>query len=1018
MKLSKVLKQIFKITLTTLFVLSSKNSMIVNAAWNNNAVDYVNTYGETLRYLNGAFWFAQYGTAGGTSSTRYAIIGFNTSTTFNGSTYSFSSKVGSGGSFQVVDERQSGSYVYTLWKLDYNTMITRLKGTYPSVDFSALSSQSVSSTYKFNAIMSIKRPGYTTPAGSIDNTGKVLTSPVYTTVDGILGAATWYGSAPDEIRRLFNISCTVSASVKPTPITPNLTHFRIENANYKDPNSETYWVKPTTTIRVVTEAGIPIANGVYPERLLVRVYKGTTANYRTFYQDLKTKLFSYWSEGSPGNVTGDAANSSVNSYASSVYNYMAAAFSLKFPDNGATHRFQYTSTYNGQYKPYLETNKYVKVDGTAPSISGASNFGWSNANCNINISASDSGSGVASIKLYRNGTLVSSTTGTNLSYNNTSEGISTFKVEATDKVGNMSTASFTHYIDKTVPKTTISTTPNVWKNSNISASITASDSASGVKTIQYKLTGATNQDWTTYTGPITISNNGSTTISSRAYDNAGNLSSKSTATVYVDKAVPSVAMTATSNTWLKGSTSVNMTASDSHSGVNRIEYRMTGATSVGWTKYSGAVTVSNNGKTTVYARSYDNAGNVSSEISKEIWIDTGVPTVAITTTRTTWKNTAISVSLSASDSMSGVSRIEYKLSGAKVQDWTTYSGAFSIATNGKTTIQARSIDLAGNVSSVASAEVWFDNVAPTASFSTASATVTRTISINVSSLADANSGVSYILVSNTSDFTSSTKYSVAGKVSDTLSFTLDKKSTVDANYTQRTVYLRVYDNANNYKSYTVSTKLNPAKPAAPTVNLPTNDNPVYVDGESVYIDWTHNNGVNDFILPQTSAKLVVTNTDTKKSETINITGNTSEYKLSNLDYGQYSVSITTNNFGPHVSDTKTVTFRYNKFKSSGLVRTIKINPSRPIKYVGISTKTEIPKGCSIEGKLYYSVKTDGSIDYSVYKPFKITENYKENIIKLTKTTTALQIDLVLKNTTSPNDPYVTPFLDDITVFAR
>ena len=62
--------------------------------------------------------------------------------------------------------------------------------------------------------------------------------------------------------------------------------------------------------------------------------------------------------------------------------------------------------------------------------------------------------------------------------------------------------------------------------------------ASGIGKIEYKLSGATVKDWTTYDKPFYISNEGITYITARSYDNAGNISSEETSEVKVDKTSP------------------------------------------------------------------------------------------------------------------------------------------------------------------------------------------------------------------------------------------------------------------------------------------------------------------------------------------------------------------------------------------------------------------------------------------------------------------------------------------------
>ena len=61
---------------------------------------------------------------------------------------------------------------------------------------------------------------------------------------------------------------------------------------------------------------------------------------------------------------------------------------------------------------------------------------------------------------------------------------------------------------------------------------------SEIDRIEYKLEGATIQNWTVYNSPFIITNEGITTIRARAYDKAGNLSDEKTSIVKIDKTKP------------------------------------------------------------------------------------------------------------------------------------------------------------------------------------------------------------------------------------------------------------------------------------------------------------------------------------------------------------------------------------------------------------------------------------------------------------------------------------------------
>ena len=62
--------------------------------------------------------------------------------------------------------------------------------------------------------------------------------------------------------------------------------------------------------------------------------------------------------------------------------------------------------------------------------------------------------------------------------------------------------------------------------------------------------------------------------------------------------------------------------------------------------------------------------------------------------------------------VSGIGRIEYKLSGATIKDWTNYDRPFYISNEGITYITARTYDKAGNLSEEKTSEAKIDKSSP------------------------------------------------------------------------------------------------------------------------------------------------------------------------------------------------------------------------------------------------------------------------------------------------------------------
>jgi hypothetical protein len=170
-------------------------------------------------------------------------------------------------------------------------------------------------------------------------------------------------------------------------------------------------------------------------------------------------------------------------------------------------------------------------------------------------------------------------------------------------------ANTTFNFDTTAPTVTASNTGTPNANGWISAAsstvtITATDSDSGVASVSYQVNGGS---WTTLNGSSTsfaVSDQGTTTISYYATDNAGNVASTKSLTVKLDNVAPTVAVTypsgaITSATWnghCRNASNVVVnglcgTSADATSGVSSIAYELRrtsvgGGTTVCWNSNS------------------------------------------------------------------------------------------------------------------------------------------------------------------------------------------------------------------------------------------------------------------------------------------------------------------------------------------------------------------------------------------------------------------------------------------------
>jgi hypothetical protein len=199
----------------------------------------------------------------------------------------------------------------------------------------------------------------------------------------------------------------------------------------------------------------------------------------------------------------------------------------------------------------------------------------------------------------------------------TKEGVYTYKV--LDNRGMITEKSITVLIDKVNPTLDISY-PSSWTNQQLVLNIVASDNRSGVKEITLPNGSKTSQTNITYI----VRSNGSYTFT--VTDNAGNVTTKTITINNFDTTPPTKPTIIHDTDWSANPIPVTIQpGTDSQSGVNRIEYRLDGATHQDWTTYNGVFYIHNEGITQITARTVDNVGQVSAESVSYVKIDKSPP---------------------------------------------------------------------------------------------------------------------------------------------------------------------------------------------------------------------------------------------------------------------------------------------------------------------------------------------------------------------------------------------------------
>ncbi|MCX5040660.1 MULTISPECIES: OmpL47-type beta-barrel domain-containing protein [Streptomyces] len=237
------------------------------------------------------------------------------------------------------------------------------------------------------------------------------------------------------------------------------------------------------------------------------------------------------------------------------------------------------------------------------------------------------------------------------------------------------------------------------------------EGGSGVERIEYAL--GADGAWQPYTTPVVVDQVGEHTVRYRAFDKAGNAAEEKSVTFAVaapdtdDTTAPETSATVSGEKNADGAyidmATVTVTASDTGSGVNTIEYAVGDGA---WTAYTAPVMVHEVGEHTVRYRATDKAGNVAAEKSVAFTVaaappqDTTPPVTGATVDGT--KNSdgayvgSAKVTVNAADEGgSGVAGVEYSLDAGP---YLAYTDPVVVDRVGRHTVAYRASDQAGNTS--------------------------------------------------------------------------------------------------------------------------------------------------------------------------------------------------------------------------------------------------------------------------------------------------------------------------------
>ncbi|MFF5038770.1 OmpL47-type beta-barrel domain-containing protein [Streptomyces nigra] len=246
-----------------------------------------------------------------------------------------------------------------------------------------------------------------------------------------------------------------------------------------------------------------------------------------------------------------------------------------------------------------------------------------------------------------------------------------------------------------------------------SVAVHASDEegGSGVDRVEYALGDGA---WQPYTAPVVVDQVGDHTVRYRALDKAGNVSAEKSVTFTVvapqsdDTTPPETSATVSGDKDADGAyigmATVTVSASDTGSGVNGVEYALGDGA---WQPYTAPVMVHEPGEHMVRYRAADKAGNVAPAKDVRFTVvpapedDTTAPVTGVTVEGT--KNSSgayvgnAKVTVTATDEHhgSGVDRIEYSIDAGP---YLAYTAPVVVDRAGTHTLAYRATDKAGNTS--------------------------------------------------------------------------------------------------------------------------------------------------------------------------------------------------------------------------------------------------------------------------------------------------------------------------------
>ncbi|MFC4802371.1 OmpL47-type beta-barrel domain-containing protein [Neobacillus sp. GCM10023253] len=456
-----------------------------------------------------------------------------------------------------------------------------------------------------------------------------------------------------------------------------------------------------------------------------------------------------------------------------------------------------------------------KTAPSSPTINLSPNVtDWTNQSVSFTLTPGEDtqgGSGVdrTEYKIGTNGTWQSYNTGQSVTV--PGEGVITIFATSTDKANNTSAeATAVVKIDKAAPTSPILTaSPSDWTNQD-KVTVTllpGTDNGSGVLRNEYKIDSG---NWKEYgNSPIEITSEGVKTIYGRTIDRAGNISLAGETVIKIDRTGPTTPeiLLSTSN-WTNEDVTFTITPGiDSGSGFQKTQYKI-GVSEDNWIDYTeGArITVTNEGETTIQARTLDNLNNPSAVAESVVKIDKNAssrPTILLS--HPDWTNTNVTFEIQNGVKTGGspIVKSEYKLNDG---NWTDYKASGEITAEGVTKITARTIDEAGNESIETTEYARIDITKPSSP------------SISPSTTEWTKGDVSFTITSGTDEVNGSGVNKTEYKFGENGTWIKYEGQVTFSAEGQTTIFARTSDKAGNFSdSVSIMVKIDKTAPSAPVI---------------------------------------------------------------------------------------------------------------------------------------------------------------------------------------------------------